>query len=448
MPIRILIVDDHSMVRSGLRLLLEEEGDFHVVGEAGDVDGGLAGAREHGPDVILLDLNMPGRPSLPAIPELLAACAARRGGGHDPARRPGVRAHGPAEAGRAASCSRRQPTPSSWRRCAPRLPARPISTRASVRGSPRCPLTKPGDDEELTVGSTFAGHRIDAVAGRGGMGVVYRATDITLDRPVALKLLTPSLARDRVFRARFERECRLAAALDHPHVVQIFHAGTERGALYLTMRYVDGTDLRALLAEEGRLEPARAVAIVAQVAEALTAAHGRGLVHRDVKPANVLISTRSGREHAFLTDFGITMDRVRGTDLTNTGFAVGTADYMSPEQARGSEVDGARRRLRARLRPLSRAHRERRLRQGQRRREDVGAHPRAAARPARRAAGAAAVAGRCRRARAGQAARRPPAVRRRARARGARRAQLVTSSAALSPSRSAAPKTTRLRVAM
>ena len=338
MPIRILIVDDHSMVRSGLRLLLEEEGDFHVVGEAGDVDGGLVGTREHGPDVILLDLNMPGRPSLPAIPELLAASP---GGAvvvmtqHDDPEFARMALQGGAsgfvlkeaahselvEAVRAAVAGRTYLNPS--------LGARLASAA----------LTKPDDDEELAVGSTFAGHRIDAVAGRGGMGVVYRATDVTLDRPVALKLLAPSLARDRVFRARFERECRLAAALDHPNVVQIFHAGTERGALYLTMRYIDGTDLRALLAAEGRLEPARAVAIVAQVAAALTAAHRRGLVHRDVKPANVLIATREGREHAFLTDFGITMDRVHGTDLTNTGFAVGTADYMSPEQARGVEVD-------------------------------------------------------------------------------------------------------------
>ena len=171
------------------------------------------------------------------------------------------------------------------------------------------------------------------------MGVVYRATDLTLDRPVALKLLVPSLARDPVFRARFERECRLAAALDHPHVVQIFHAGTERGALYLTMRYIEGTDLRSLLAEEQRLEPSRAVEIVVQVAAALGEAHRHGLVHRDVKPANVLIATREGNEHAFLTDFGITMDRVGTTHLTQTGFAVGTADYMAPEQAQGVDVD-------------------------------------------------------------------------------------------------------------
>src|SRR5215203_6089418 len=156
---------------------------------------------------------------------------------------------------------------------------------------------------EITPGSEFAGHRIDGVAGRGGMGIVYRATDLMLDRTVALKLISPSLASDPVFRARFGHECRMAAAIDHPNVVQIFHAGEERGLLYVTMRYIQGTDLRTLLADEGRLAPARAVGIVAQVAGALDAAHQRGLVHRDVKPANVLLTTRDGSEHAFLTDF-------------------------------------------------------------------------------------------------------------------------------------------------
>jgi serine/threonine protein kinase len=195
------------------------------------------------------------------------------------------------------------------------------------------------EDAELAVGSTFAGHRIDAIAGRGGMGVVYRATDLVLDRPVALKLIVPGLARDPVFRARFERECRLAAALDHPHIVPIFHAGAERGALYVTMRFIEGTDLRSLLAQEPRLEPSRAVEIVAQVADALTEAHRHGLVHRDVKPANVLIARRAGIEHAFLTDFGITKEGVGDVSLTQTGFAVGTADYMAPEQAKGVDVD-------------------------------------------------------------------------------------------------------------
>jgi CheY-like chemotaxis protein len=324
------------MVRSGLRLLLEEEDDFRVVGQAGDVDGALDRARIDAPDVILLDLNMPGRPSLPAIPDLLAAApgtavvvmtqhddpefarTALLGGASGFVLKEAAHSE-LVDAVRAAAAGRTYVNPALGARLATSAP-------------------QPGGDD-LAVGSTFAGHRIDAVAGRGGMGVVYRATDLTLDRPVALKVLAPALARDPVFRARFERECRLAAALDHPHVVQIFHAGVERGALYLTMRYVEGTDLRALLAEEGRLEPARAVAIVAQVADALDAAHGRGLVHRDVKPANILIATRAGREQAFLTDFGITMDRARGTDLTNTGLAVGTADYMSPEQARGAGVD-------------------------------------------------------------------------------------------------------------
>jgi serine/threonine protein kinase len=143
-----------------------------------------------------------------------------------------------------------------------------------------------------------------------------------------------------VFRARFVSECKLAAAIDHPNVVQIFHAGEERGVLYVTMRYIDGTDLRTLLAEVGRLPPERAVRIIAQVAGALDAAHARGLVHRDVKPANVLLAERDGGEKAYLTDFGVTKERSASGGLTKTGFAVGTADYMAPEQARGGDVDG------------------------------------------------------------------------------------------------------------
>jgi serine/threonine-protein kinase len=191
-----------------------------------------------------------------------------------------------------------------------------------------------------TVGSIFAGHRIEAVAGRGGMGVVFRATDLALDRPVALKLIAPDAAQDPVFRARFEHECRAAAAIDHPHAVEVFHAGDVDGVLYVTMRYVDGTDLGALLAGGRSLEPERAVALIAQVAGALDEAHARGLVHRDVKPTNVLIAQRNGGEHAFLTDFGLTKRREAEDGLTRPGFAMGTADYMAPEQARGDDVDG------------------------------------------------------------------------------------------------------------
>ena len=193
---------------------------------------------------------------------------------------------------------------------------------------------------QLKVGDTFAGYRIDALAGRGGMGVVYRATDLALERHVALKLIAPDAAQDPVFRARFEHECRAAAAIDHPHAVEVFHAGEEDGVLYVTMRYVEGTDLGALLARESALDPARAVGLVAQVAGALDEAHSRGLVHRDVKPTNVLIALRNGGEHAFLTDFGLTKRPESDSGLTKPGFAMGTADYMAPEQARGADVDG------------------------------------------------------------------------------------------------------------
>ena len=166
------------------------------------------------------------------------------------------------------------------------------------------------------------------------MGLVFRATDLALGRTVALKVIAPDAAGNPVFRARFERECRVAAAIDHPHVVQIYHAGQDDGLLYLTMRYIDGTDLRRLLRRESRLDPARAVAI----AGALDEAHARGLVHRDFKPGNVLLAQRSGHDHAYLTDFGITR-RAGDEHLTRTGVALGSVDYIAPEQARGADVD-------------------------------------------------------------------------------------------------------------
>jgi serine/threonine protein kinase len=134
-------------------------------------------------------------------------------------------------------------------------------------------------------GSTFGGYRIESLLGRGGMGVVYRGTDLALDRPVALKLVAPELAEDDRFRRRFAEEPRLAAALDHPHVVPIYEAGEHEGQLFLAMRYVEGSDLKTVLEREGRLAPERALAVLTQVADALDAAHRRGLVHRDVKPA-------------------------------------------------------------------------------------------------------------------------------------------------------------------
>src|ERR687890_361368 len=143
---------------------------------------------------------------------------------------------------------------------------------------------------DFQIGSEFAGHRIDGIAGRGGMGVVYHATHLALNRSVALKLIAPELAEDEGFRARFKQESMTAASIDHPNVIPIYHAGEEEGQLYITMRYVEGTDLRAMIAQQGKLIPQVAAQIVSQVAAALDAAHARGLVHRDVKPANVLIA--------------------------------------------------------------------------------------------------------------------------------------------------------------
>ena len=188
---------------------------------------------------------------------------------------------------------------------------------------------------DLLPGAEFAGCRIEAVAGRGGMGIVYRATQLSLGRPVALKLITPDRAGDAGFRERFERESRIAAAIDHPNVVPVYAAGEEAGHLYLVMRYVKGTDLQHLLARERTLPPERVAAIALQIGAALDAAHAVGLVHRDVKPANVLL----GGEHAYLADFGLSQVVGSDTRLTSTGQWIGTADFMAPEQFEGGEAD-------------------------------------------------------------------------------------------------------------
>jgi serine/threonine protein kinase len=191
----------------------------------------------------------------------------------------------------------------------------------------------------LAPGDVFGGYRIEAVAGRGGMGVVYRAVQIDGGRVVALKLIASDRAADPQFRERFQREQRMAAAIHHPNVVPVHGVGEEDGQLYLAMRYVEGTDLHALIQREGRLEPARAAGIVSQVAAALDAAHAAGLVHRDVKPANVLVAGGGDDERAYLGDFGLTRLQASDTRLTQTGGWIGTTDFTSPEQLRGERVD-------------------------------------------------------------------------------------------------------------
>src|SRR3954454_9972523 len=189
---------------------------------------------------------------------------------------------------------------------------------------------------ELEPGSVFAGHRIEAVAGRGGMGVVYRAAQLALDRTVALKVIAPGLLDDQAIRARFVRESKVAASIDHPNVIPIYYTGEEDGVAYIAMRYVPGDDIRSLVRREGKLVPARAARLTAQIGAALDAAHHAGLVHRDIKPANVLLGPE---DHVYLTDFGLTKHALSTAGATQPGHWVGTLDYVSPEQIRGERVD-------------------------------------------------------------------------------------------------------------
>ena len=191
----------------------------------------------------------------------------------------------------------------------------------------------------LAPGTVFAGHRIEEIAGRGGMGVVYRATHIALDHVVALKVISPDLVGDEHFRQRFQSEFRIAVSIRHPNVVSVHHAGEEEGLLFVTMDFIEGTDLRGLVTREGWLDPSAAGAILGQVAAALDAAHSKGLIHRDIKPGNVLIEHRPGGDHAYLTDFGLARAIDSQTGLTASGAFIGTIDYAAPEQIQGDRLD-------------------------------------------------------------------------------------------------------------
>ena len=192
---------------------------------------------------------------------------------------------------------------------------------------------------DLSAGAEFAGYRIEGVAGRGGMGVVYRARQRRPSRLVALKVIAPDLARDPKFRQRFERESQMAAQIEHPHVIPLYGVGEEDGSLYIVTRFVRGTDLRQTISAAGSLEPAVAARIVDQVGDALDSAHEDGLIHRDVKPANVMIEERRRGEHAYLTDFGLAKQAASRSGVTAMGHFVGTIDYMAPEQFEASSLD-------------------------------------------------------------------------------------------------------------
>jgi streptogramin lyase/tRNA A-37 threonylcarbamoyl transferase component Bud32 len=190
--------------------------------------------------------------------------------------------------------------------------------------------------DDTRVGTELGGYRIERVIGRGGMSVVYLAEHVRLGRRVALKLLAPELADSERFRDRFLRESRLAASIDHPNIVPIYDADEADGTLFIAMRYVEGSDLKEVIRTEGRLDAGRTAATVGQVASALDAAHALGLVHRDVKPSNVLLTPE---DHVYVSDFGLTKRALSVSGLTATGQLVGTIDYVAPEHIKGEQVD-------------------------------------------------------------------------------------------------------------
>ena len=196
----------------------------------------------------------------------------------------------------------------------------------------------------LEAGTEVSRYRVEELVARGGMGLVYRARDVRLDRQVALKVLSPELSGDERFRERFVRESRLTAAVDHPHVIPVYEADEWNGLLYLAMRFVRGVDLHTVLATCGRMDAEAALPLLVQAGDALDAAHEIGLVHRDVKPGNFMLAGAQASRvppgtHVYLTDFGLTKRATSVSGLTRTGQFLGSLHYVAPEQIRGEEVD-------------------------------------------------------------------------------------------------------------
>jgi serine/threonine protein kinase len=224
----------------------------------------------------------------------------------------------------------------------PRECSRPYMTASGLTSeSPPDGRNAADGADGVRVGLVLGGYRLEEQIGRGGMAVVFRATDERLGRQVAVKILAPALGADRAFRRRFVRESRAAAMIDDLHIIPIFQAGESGGLLFIAMRLVSGGDVRGLVRQHGPLPVARSAAIVSPVASALDAAHVAGLVHRDVKPANMLLDTSPGRpDHVYLSDFGLSKGVLSPPGLTGEGMFVGTPYYVAPEQIAGGRVDG------------------------------------------------------------------------------------------------------------
>lgn len=404
--IRVMIVDDHPVWRGGIRADLEASGIAAVVGEAGSGDEAIELARETTPQVVLMDLNMPGIRGVDATRRIVAEVpdvrvmilsssdedanvleavksgalgyllksstaeeiveAVRSASSGQPVFSPSLAglvlaefrrlsAGGPPSKGGSGLSSRENEIlrlvakGHSYREIAERLS---ISTAmaqehvqivlAKLHGIAAADQDRPSLGV-LPTGAEIGAYRVERIIGRGGMGVVYLAEHVQLRRKVALKVLSPELEDERL-RDRFIRESRLAASLDHPNIVSIYDAGDAEGVLYIAMRLVEGGDLGGLIRSDGALHPQRAFVVIGQVGDALDSAHAAGLVHRDVKPANILVvpGVSPGEpDRVYLTDFGLTRRAASTSGLTRTGQFVGTIDYVAPEQIEGRPVDAA-----------------------------------------------------------------------------------------------------------